>query len=136
MAAAAIGAVVVSSPQESTMNVAHVGDHSNIMYMGHLLLTEWAITGLESSITHEITVGNSALEVHNAGHTVHGFGIWRGGEVQGDQVVGGFLVAQTTYIQPGGVQALKVDLEPGEYVLVCNVRGHVARGMHAEVILR
>ena len=103
--------------------------------MGHLMLTEWEISSLESSFDHEIKVGNSLLEVHNGGHTVHSFVIWRGGEVQGDQVIGGTLVAQTPYIQPGGVALLEVDLEPGEYILVCDVQGHVARGMHAEVVL-
>ena len=105
------------------------------MYMGHLVLTEWDITALESSLSHEMKVGNSTLELHNDGHTVHSFVIWRGGEVQGDQVVGGTLVARTTYIQPGDVAVLEVDLEPGEYILVCDVQGHVARGMHAKVVL-
>ena len=135
IAAAAVAAVVLSRSEESTVKVPHVGDHSHTMYMGHLLLTEWEIDSLASSFNHEIKVGNSSLEIHNDGHTVHSFGIWRGGDVQGDQVVGGILVAQTTYIQPGGVTTLEVDLEPGEYVLVCGVRGHVQRGMHAKVVL-
>ena len=136
IAAGAVVAVVLSRPEESTHQVAHVGDHSTTMHMGHLKLTEWDIASLESSFDREIKVGNSSLEVHNDGKTVHSFGIWRGGEVQGDQVVGGILVAQTTYIQPGGVASLELDLEPGEYMLVCGVRGHVARGMHAEVVLQ
>ena len=128
--------MVLISPEQSTVKVANVGDDSNTMQMGHLLLTEWNIAGLESSFDDEIKVGNSLLELHNDGHTVHSFVIWRGGEVQGDQVVGGTLVAQTPYIQPGGVALLEVDLEPGEYMLVCGVRGHVAKGMYAEVVLR
>ena len=103
--------------------------------MDHLLLTEWKVSGLNSLLTDELTIGDSVLEVHNDGHTAHSFVIWRGGEVQGDQVVGGTLVAQTTYIQPGSVALLEVDLEPGEYMLVCGVPGHVARGMHTKVVL-
>lgn len=146
IAAGAVAAVVLSGPEESTMKVAHAEDHSNTMSMaenhpntmpmGHLQLTEWAITSMAGSVDREIGVGNSTLEVHNDGHTVHSLTIWRGGEVQGDQVVGGTLVAQTAYIQPGGVAPLEVDLEPGEYLLVCGVRGHAARGMHAKVVLR
>lgn len=136
IAAGAVAAVVLSGPEESTMKVAHAEDHSNTMPMGHLLLTEWEITSMASSVDREIRVGNSTLEVHNDGHTVHSLAIWRGGEVKGDLVVGGTLVAQTTYIQPGGVAPLEVDLEPGEYLLVCGVRGHAARGMHAKVVLR
>jgi len=96
---------------------------------------EWDVAGLNSGLSEELKIGRSVLEVHNDGQTVHRFVIWRGGEVQGDQVVGGILVAETSYIQPGGVALLEVDLEPGEYVLVCGLRGHTARGMYAKGVL-
>ena len=116
--------------------VSHVGDHSQMVSTGHLLLTEWDVTGLGSDLSHEIMAGDSVLELHNDGQTVHRLAIWRGGVVEGDQVVGGALVAETGFIRPGEMSILDVDLEPGKYVLICSVRGHGARGMHATVELR
>ena len=93
------------------------------------------VSGLGSALDSEVMAGKSVLELHNDGQTTHRFAIWRGGEVQGDQVVGGALIAETGYIQPGEFTNLDVDLEPGEYVLLCTVRGHTARGMNATVVL-
>ena len=131
--AVAVAAVILSRSEETTATVSHVGDHANTVHMGHLLLTEWDVSGLNSVLSDELAVGDSILEVHNDGQTVHRFAIWLGGVVQGDQVVGGALIAETGYIQPGEFTTLEVDLEPGEYVLLCSVRGHATRGMHATV---
>ena len=139
-----IGAVIVAlvaafytgnltQPKEATAGVSHVGDHTNTVSMGHLLLTEWEVGGLSSVLSHEVKAGRSALEVHNDGQTVHRLAIWRGGVVEGDQVVGGTLIEETEYIRPGQTTTIDVELESGEYVLVCSVRGHLARGMYATV---
>ncbi len=135
IALVAAGAFTQLRSGEPAVAVSHVGDNSNMLHMGHLLLTEWNVSGLNSLLGDELTIGDSVLELHNDGQTVHRFAIWRGGEVQGDQVVGGALIAETGYIQPGEFTTLDVDLEPGDYVLLCSVRGHTARGMHAEVVL-
>ena len=123
----------LTQPKEAKAGVSHVGDHTNTMNMGHLLLTEWDVAGLSSVLSQEVKAGRSTLEVHNDGQTVHRLAIWRGGVVEGDQVVGGALITETDYIRPGEFTILDVDLEPGEYVLVCSIRGHTARGMHAPV---
>jgi len=123
----------LTQPKEAKAGVSHVGDHTNTMSMGHLLLTEWDVTGLSSVLSQEVKAGRSTLEVHNDGQTVHRLAIWRGGVVEGDQVVGGTLIAETKYIQPGKMTNIDVDLESGAYVLVCSVRGHLARGMYATV---
>ncbi len=120
----------------TTALVSHVGDDSNMLHMGHLLLTEWEVSSLNSLLSDELTIGNSVLELHNDGQTVHRFAIWRGGVVQGDQVVGGTLIAETGYIHPGEFTTLDIDLEPGEYLLLCSVRGHLERGMYATVQLQ
>ena len=135
-----IGAIIVAVAvatgslydfEETTAAVSHVGDHAQTLNMGHLLLTEWDVTPLSSVFSEEIKDGASMLEVHNDGKTVHRLAIWRGGAVQGDQVVGGSLIAETDYIRPGEFTTLEVDLEHGTYVLICSVRGHVGRGMSA-----
>ena len=128
-------AFTLSRSGQTTATVSHVGDSSNILHMSHLLLTEWNVSGLNSLLGDELKTGKSALELHNDGQTVHRFAIWLGGAVQGDQVVGGALIAETGYIQPGELTTLDVDLEPGEYMLLCSVRGHAARGMYATAVL-
>ena len=129
----AAAAFTLSRPEESVHVVSHVGDDSQMMHMGHLLLTEWNVAALNSGLNDELKHGESILEIHNDGQTVHRFALWRGGVVEGDQVVGGNLVAETDYIRPGELTTLDVDLETGGYVLVCSLRGHMARGMHAMV---
>ena len=129
IAAVAAGAFIQFRSGETTAAVSHVGDHSQLLHMGHLLLTEWDVAGLNSVLSNEVKVGDSALEVHNDGQTVHRLSIWRGGAVEGDQLVGGTLVAETGYIRPGELTLLNVNLKPGKYVLVCSVRGHAARGV-------
>ena len=52
------------------------------------------------------------------------------------EVVGGALVAETGYVRPGEMVTLNIDLEPGEYVLICSVRGHLERGMFGTVQLQ
>ena len=122
--------------EDATRAVSYVGDHSNVVSMGYLQLTEWKVAGLGSVLENEMKAGDSVLEVHNIGQTAHRLVFWRGGEVQGDQVVGGTLVAETSYIRPGELATLHIDLEPGAYVLICSVRGHAARGMYATVQLQ
>ena len=129
----ATAAFTLSRSGESAHAVSHVGDYSQMMHMGHLLLTEWDVTALNASLNDELKHGESVLEIHNDGQTVHRLAIWRGGVVEGDQVVGGTLIAETEYIQPGKMTNIDVDLESGAYVLVCSVRGHLARGMYATV---
>ena len=133
--AAIVAAAAFTLPrsEESTHAVSYVGDHSQMMRMGHLMLTEWDVAALNSGLNNEIKSGESFLEIHNDGQTVHRLAIWRGGVVQGDQVVGGTLITETGYIRPGEFATMDLDLERGEYVLVCSIRGHTARGMHAPV---
>ncbi len=133
--AVVVTAFMLSRSGETTATVSHVGDHFNMVPTGHLLLTEWNVAGLSSVLNQEVKAGRSVLEVHNDGQTVHRLAIWRGGVVEGDQVVGGALIAETGYIQPGEFTTLDIDLEPGEYLLLCSVRGHAARGMYATVVL-
>ena len=42
------------------------------------------------------------------------------------------LVKQVLNIQPGKVATTSADLQPGHYVIICNVAGHYQLGMHAE----
>jgi hypothetical protein len=39
------------------------------------------------------------------------------------------VIGEVEDIAPGGGATLEVDLEPGSYLAICNVRGHFAQGM-------
>ena len=41
------------------------------------------------------------------------------------------LVARSKELRAGGTAAVTVTLEPGQYVLICNVAGHYGLGMRA-----
>lgn len=133
IAAVVVTAVIRSSAEEPTVTVSRVEDYNPVVSMGHILLNEWDVAAMGMILSDEVKAGSSVLEVHNDGEKVHRLAIWRGGGVEEDHVVGVTLIAETGDIQPGGVETLDVDLEPGEYALICSVPGHLARGMHAKV---
>jgi len=41
------------------------------------------------------------------------------------------LVDEVENVRPGKTRTLTVRLKPGRYVLICNIAGHYAAGMHA-----
>ena len=88
-------------------------------------LSEWVIT------CEIATESPARFEAQNVGSVDHQLAIWKGGAVEGDNVVGGDLVGQTDIIQAGQSATLEVTLEPGDYILVCPVPGHTGFGMHA-----
>lgn len=96
----------------------------------HVTLQEWAIGGEAGQALGTITGGPVTLEIHNDGKGVHLLDVWKGGEIVGDQVEGGVLLARSDYLVGGDMGMLKVELEPGEYLLTCSVPGHILRGMH------
>jgi uncharacterized cupredoxin-like copper-binding protein len=41
------------------------------------------------------------------------------------------VAGELELVAPGAAQTLEVTLVPGKYVLICNIAGHYASGMHA-----
>lgn len=46
------------------------------------------------------------------------------------------LVKQVLNIQPGKVTTATADLQPGHYVIICNVPGHYQLKMYAELVVQ
>jgi len=46
------------------------------------------------------------------------------------------VVGSTRVLEEGTTESLTVELEPGPYVLICNLTSHYARGMWAEFSVR
>jgi uncharacterized cupredoxin-like copper-binding protein len=86
-------------------------------------------------------VGRTTFEVTNKGKTTHEFVVFKTDlapdelPVKDDAVEedgpGVTLVDEIKAIEPGTTKKLTVELEPGKYVLICNLPTHYGLGMHA-----
>ena len=49
-----------------------------------------------------------------------------------DEDAAGTNVGETGDMEPGTTKTVTIDFAPGHYVLVCNLPGHYAAGMHTD----
>jgi uncharacterized cupredoxin-like copper-binding protein len=84
--------------------------------------------------------GEVSFDIRNDGRVEHEFVILRSNHAAGALPVDGDEVAEDAAgqradeakgIAPGKTVTLKAKLDPGRYVLICNLAGHYARGMRA-----
>jgi hypothetical protein len=84
--------------------------------------------------------GDTTFEIRNDGAVLHEFVILRTDHAHGDlpkegdevsEHGAGELVDEAEDIGAGTSVRLTVTLEPGRYVVLCNLSGHYDRGMHA-----
>jgi uncharacterized cupredoxin-like copper-binding protein len=96
---------------------------------------DFAIT-LDSS---SVASGNVTFNISNEGPSTHEFVVIQSdlapdalpvkdGEVEEDKVDG---VGEQEDIAPGTTTPLSLDLQPGSYVVICNLPGHYEQGMYA-----
>lgn len=101
---------------------------------------EWAITlSGASAAAGEVTFG-----LTNAGNIPHEFIVVRsdaGGEALLDQVDPATsrldeaaldAIGEQPEFSPGEIKTLTLSLEPGKYVVLCNIAGHFSSGMYAD----
>lgn len=108
-------------------------------------LVEWAIEA-----PTEYAAGTITFNASNDGSFPHEFVVIRGegyaslpladgGAVIEDELPAGDLIARTARIGRGSVEELTVDLEPGNYVLVCNLgsggTSHAGRGQNLDIVV-
>jgi len=83
--------------------------------------------------------GGVSFEITNEGEAVHEFEIFTGRAedltVENNVAVTGSLdlIDEAEDIVPGVTLTLDVTLRPGQYVIICNLPGHVTNGMVAEL---
>ena len=91
--------------------------------------------------------GETTFNVHNDGPSTHEFVVFKTDLAQDALPVGddgnvdeeGEGVTHIDEIEDignGCDASLTVDLDPGNYVLICNLPGHYAAGMHAEFTIK
>lgn len=107
----------------------------------HISETEYAITGLEGAAIESAHAGNVTFEVHNDGTIQHSFYVIKSdldeanlpldGTKVDENGTGVDVVDEIETIDAGEADTLSVDLEPGIYVLICNIADHYTQGMHA-----
>lgn len=95
--------------------------------------SEFSVTPSASTVS----AGSVTFSVTNTGQMEHEFVILRTSDAPGALPLEGAKASETGHIdelqgiQPGSTQSLTVNLAPGHYVLICNLPGHYAAGMHA-----
>jgi uncharacterized cupredoxin-like copper-binding protein len=95
------------------------------------VLTNESITLSQQSISS----GTLSMAVRNDGNSVHEIEVFAGGKTDLPvansvaDTTGLTLVDEVEDILPGSTLGLDLDLEPGEYVIICNLPGHFQLGM-------
>jgi uncharacterized cupredoxin-like copper-binding protein len=83
--------------------------------------------------------GSTTFDITNDGPSTHELVVFKSDLAEDALPVDGStvteadldLVDEVEDIAPGVGTSLTVDLEPGSYVVICNVEGHYGAGMHA-----
>jgi uncharacterized cupredoxin-like copper-binding protein len=102
----------------------------------------------ELSAPVEYAAGATTFNATNGGEFPHEFVVIAGdgyaslpqaenGEVIEDELAPGALIGRTDRFEPGESMSLTVDLEPGNYVLLCNIavgpNSHAGAGQTLDV---
>lgn len=98
---------------------------------------EFAVAN-EGAIEHEVIfirtdADSSDLPPDGAGGAAEDGAVTPIGSAHGD---GGDPAHVGTHFHAGGGGTVSVDLEPGRYAVICNLPGHYAAGMHANIEVR
>jgi uncharacterized cupredoxin-like copper-binding protein len=83
--------------------------------------------------------GSVTFDITNDGPSTHELVVFKTDLAEGALPVDGStvteegldLVDEVEDVAPGVDTSLTVDLEPGSYVVICNIEGHYGAGMHA-----
>jgi hypothetical protein len=131
---AALFLVLAALAGPSSGSAAHTSSALNTL---HVDLTEWAVVPSQGLVSS----GPLRLSVQNYGVVVHRLAIiptqvWgeklgvRNGRAVGEPAV------RPVVVRPGQTRSAQVDLAPGAYVLLDNIRGHYAAGGAVSIIVR
>jgi uncharacterized cupredoxin-like copper-binding protein len=94
----------------------------------------------------DLPSGDLRLSVENRGPETHEFVLIRAsganlrlrpdGITLNEDDIEPFVVGELEGAGPGTVRELRVHLEPGHYVMYCNMAGHYLGGMRTDVVVR
>jgi uncharacterized cupredoxin-like copper-binding protein len=103
----------------------------------NVTLKEWALSPDKTSAS----AGKITFSATNAGTVEHEFvviktdkaadGLTLSGDAVDEAASGQTKIDEIAEFAPGTTKTLTLDLQPGNYVLICNVAGHYQKGVHA-----
>jgi uncharacterized cupredoxin-like copper-binding protein len=98
--------------------------------------------------TTTLTAGNYVFVDHNDGPSSHELVMWKtdlaaaqlprgtDGKVNEDSPKLAKVLDSGSSLNPGEVRLISASLDPGHYVMVCNLPGHYNAGMHVDVTVK
>jgi uncharacterized cupredoxin-like copper-binding protein len=100
-------------------------------------LKEWSITDKQQTVK----AGKVTFNASNDGSAPHELVVLKTDKPAGDLGSGSEVsekdsVGEVSDIQPGASGKKTLDLKPGKYVLICNLPGHYAQGMHTSLVVK
>jgi uncharacterized cupredoxin-like copper-binding protein len=107
----------------------------------HVTLKENGITLDQSTVT----AGTVIFDVKNSGTIVHEFVVIKSDAApdkippsagEPGQMLEDGSVGEVEDVDVGASKQLSIKLEPGKYVLICNLVGHYAAGMHTGLVVK
>jgi uncharacterized cupredoxin-like copper-binding protein len=132
-AAALLVAGCGSSDNESAASPNHAAANAVT-----IKATEYAFA--PSAVT--VKAGKVKLTLDNEGKIEHEVVLLKGGQAAGSLKVKGGRVSEDTSVgevsetAAGAKKSVTLDLQPGRYVLVCNIAGHYQGGMFGTLTVR
>ena len=107
----------------------------------HVTLKENGVTLDQSTVN----AGTVVFDVKNAGTIIHEFVVIKTDAAQDKlpastgepgQMLEDGSVGEVEDLEVGASKQLSLKLEPGKYVLICNLAGHYAAGMHIGLVVK
>jgi len=127
-----------AEPEEPTDTPAPPGNEVDIA------LSDFKVQGQDGAIP-EAAAGDVTFQVRNGGATVHEFAVIKTdldpadlpvSDTKVDEAAAGELIGRTPTITGGARESLTLALDPGNYVLLCNIPTHYELGMHARLVVQ
>jgi uncharacterized cupredoxin-like copper-binding protein len=119
----------------------------NIPAGSHVVHVDEHDFGIQVSTTI-LTAGNYVFVDHNHGPSSHELVMWKtnldaaqlprgaDGKVNEDSSQLDSVLDSGSSLHPGEIRLLTTSLEPGHYVMVCNLPGHYNAGMHVDITVK
>ena len=122
-ATSAPGAASTAAPTQAPMGQGGAGAGAGSGMEIQATLKEWSLTLSQG----EVSAGKILFTVTNEGQFAHNLTVTDSS---------GEIAMTPTFSRADGVQTLEVDLKPGTYTIICNLRGHAARGQTAQLVVK
>ncbi len=140
---AAFGALLAVGCGKSSSNAASEKENEQ---QAQVSLSEWQITGANGTDLTTLKAGETHIVAKNDGKEEHEFvviktdtdaaALPKSSDGNVDEEAAGQSPGEIEGIKAGKTKDGTFLLQPGKYVFICNLPGHYALGMHAQVTVQ